>query len=398
MSGTSLRTKVGDLIFREGDAGDCAYLIERGRVLIFLHKDGAEIPLKVLGEGEVFGEMSLIDASPRSASCRALENTDLAVVSKDQLLSRIRGSDPVVRLLMRALLERLRNQNNSLRGQGDPDPTALVPTLEQESDKREALRRIDMENSIARGLKNDEFLPYFQPIYDLQNTRIVGCEALIRWMSPDGHLVSPAVFMDIIESSSMVHQAGRMMVEKSTAALPEMQARFGKNFHVSINVGGGQFADPRFLEHLEEARRKNGLEGRCIKLELTERVMMEGPQALATLESCRQLGYRLAVDDFGTGFSNLQYLASMPLTDLKIDRSFVMKILSDQRSLSVVQSLIHLARSLDLNLIAEGIETEAELNLLRHLGVEMGQGFYFSKAVPFNDLLALPAAPLRRVA
>lgn len=387
MSSSSLQVRAGQLIFADGDAGECAYLVESGRVLVFLEKDGVEVPLKVLGEGEVIGEMSLIDNSPRSASCRALEDGSLLVVGKDQLLDRVRGADPVVRLLMRALLERLRSQNDTLRGHSFDTSSST----DADGDKREAMRRIDLENSIAAGLQKDQFLPFYQPINDLKSGRIVGCEALIRWLQPDGRLISPAVFMDVIESSSLVHQAGRMMIEKSMRDLGSLQQRFGADFFVSINVGSGQFGDPNFLDHLEETRESFGVDAACVKLELTERVMMEGPQAMSTLENCRAKGYRLAIDDFGTGFSNLQYLASMPLSDLKIDRSFVMKILSHERSLSIVKSLIHLARSLKLSLVAEGIETADELALLRKLGVEMGQGYLFAKPMPLDQMLQMAA-------
>lgn len=388
MPSSSLQVRAGQLIFADGDAGECAYLVESGRILVFVVKDGVEVPLKVLGEGEVIGEMSLIDNSPRSASCRALDDGSLLVVGKDQLLDRVRGADPVVRLLMRALLERLRSQNDSARGHGFDSGKTETEAMD---DKREALRRIDLENSIAGGLQKDQFLPFYQPINDLKSGRIVGCEALIRWLQPDGRLISPAVFMDVIESSSLVHQAGRMMIEKSLRDLGPLQQRFGADFFVSINVGSGQFGDPNFLDHLEKTRESFGVDAECVKLELTERVMMEGPQAMSTLENCRAKGYRLAIDDFGTGFSNLQYLASMPLSDLKIDRSFVMKILSHERSLSIVKSLIHLARSLKLSLIAEGIETADELALLRKLGVEMGQGYLFAKPMPLDQLMQLAA-------
>lgn len=373
-----------EVIFREGEVGDCAYLIEKGRVLIYVNKGDTEVALKVLGEGEVFGEMSLIDNSPRSASCRALDSAHLIMVTKDQLIDRIQGADAVVRLLMRAFLERLRSQNDSIRGKAVASRSQIT---ELDEDTKAAVERIELENRIFEGLKNDEFCPYYQPIYDLKTSRIKGCEALLRWETPDNGVISPAIFMDVVEESALVLQAGKVAIEKCLRDLPRLRWGAGnpQNFYVSVNVSGRQFADPGFVEHLEESRKRWKVSPQDIKLEVTERVMTEGPVALATLNRCRDLGYLLAIDDFGTGFSSLQYLASMPLTDLKIDRSFVMKILDDEKSLSIVKSLIHMAGLLGLDLIAEGIETDAQLGLLKALGVGSGQGYLFSKAIPLSE-------------
>lgn len=377
-----------EMIFKEGQMGECAYLIERGRVLIFIDKKGTEMPLRILGEGEVIGEMSLIDNTPRSASCRALSDCHLVVVTKEQLLDRITAADPVVRLLMKALLERLRSQNDVFRSR---KPVVHAPMDPLIIDKREALERIGLENRIASGLEDNEFLPYYQAIFDLNTGVVIGCEALIRWHSKDQGVVSPVVFMDAMEESSLILKAGQMMIEKSMQDLPEISRHFSdpENFFVSINVSGRQFASLDFLAHLEATRQRLTIPSRQIKLELTERIMTEGPQALAMLRECRLLGYKLAIDDFGTGFSSLQYLAQMPLTDLKIDRSFVLRMKEGSKSLSIVQSLIHMARLLGMNLTAEGIEAPEQLRTLKELGVEMGQGYLFAKPIPLNEFVQL---------
>lgn len=390
-----------DVIFREGEAGDCAYLIETGRILVFLVKNGVEVPLKVLGKGDIFGEMSMIDNSLRSASCRALTEVRLVTVTQEQLVDRIQSADPIVRLLMRALMDRLRVQNDAIRGISIAPPSP--PSEKDEREKQEALERISLENRIAIGLQNDEFTPYYQPIYDLETQAIQGCEALIRWITPDGKTVSPAMFIDVLEDSSMMLDVGQMMIEKCAADLKRLQGmmNLSPDFFISVNVSGKQFADPNFVTHLEKVRAETGISPGNLKLEVTERIMTEGPQAIATLQNCRSLGYKIAIDDFGTGFSSLQYLASMPLHDLKVDRTFVFQMMSHEKPLSIVKTLIYLARLLNLNLIAEGIETRPQLELLRKLGVQMGQGYLFAKAMPYADLVSLlaaesaPATPLK---
>jgi len=388
--GLQRRFQAGELIFAEGDLGDCAYLIEVGRVLIFLAQENQEVSLRVLGEGEVLGEMSLIDSSPRSASCRALSDCKLILVTKEQLVDRVQEADPIIRLLMQVLLERLRSQNDLLRGKVSA-PLQLVGLDPFAVHKKEALLRIGLEHRISEALIADEFLPYYQPIYDLTTGLIVGCEALMRWISKDNGLVSPAVFMDVMEDSSLILIAGKMMIEKSLNDLIQISAAFPDvpDFFVSINVSGRQFTHIHFIEELEAIRKSVNLPAARIKLELTERIMTEGTKALNTLKECRNLGYQLAIDDFGTGFSSLQYLAQMPLTDLKIDRSFVSKMLSDSKAMSIIQSLIFLAYRLGLHLIAEGVETAEELACLKSLNIDMAQGFLLSRPVPLAALLSL---------
>jgi sensor c-di-GMP phosphodiesterase-like protein len=359
--------------------------------MVFLVHGNVEVPLKIVGQGEVFGEMALIDNSPRSASCKADSDCTLIIVSKEQLLDRIQLADPVVRLLMQVLLERLRAQNDRIRGKVEK---SIVSPKEDPlaAEKKEAIEKIGLEHRIENGLEDDEFVPFYQPIVDLQTGAVLGCEALVRWIGKDGKITSPGVFMDVIENSYLILKVGHVMIEKSLRDLPDMMQRFSgaPNFFVSINVSGRQFTDPHFLSRLEAVRLKAHLPAHLIKLELTERIMTEGPQALATLHECRELGYLLAIDDFGTGFSSLQYLASMPLTDLKIDRSFLMKMQDDEKSLMIIKSLIHMANLLGLKIIAEGIETQAQLTLLHILGVKMGQGFLFTGPLPLNKFLALP--------
>lgn len=379
-----------EMIFREGESGDCAYLIESGQVLVFLVKDGVEAPLKTLGPGEIFGEMSMIDNSLRSASCRAVTEVSLVTVTQAQLTDRLQSPDPIVRLMMRAFMDRLREQNNSGRG-----VIALLrpaaETAADEVEKKKALERLSLENKITAALETDQFVPYYQPIHDLRSGGIVGCEALIRWITTDGKVVSPAVFIDVLEESSMILKVGKRIIEKCLSDLKRLNEDLllPNNFFVSINISGRQFADPDFVDHLEATRAHYGVFANQVKLEVTERIMTEGTAAISTLQKCSDLGYKIAIDDFGTGFSSLQYLASMPLNDLKVDRSFVIQMTTHEKPLSIVKTLIFLANLLNLGLIAEGVETAEQRNLLRMLGVQMGQGYLFAKPMPYADFVAL---------
>lgn len=387
MKSKLLRFRDGDVIFREGDVGDCAYLIEQGKVLFFISDKRGEVALNVAGPGEVFGEISLIDDYPRSASCRAIGDVELIVVTKEQLLDRINSADSVVRLLMRTFLQRLRRNIDLLHGQ---QVVRVLVNENAEREKSEVAGRFEFESRIFKAVEEDQFIPHYQPIYDLNTQQVVGCEALMRWKTADGALL-PSAFLDVLEESASIFRVGQHMFETCMTDVCEMRKAFAPagDFFVGINVSARQFAHAGFLENLENVRRKCGADARHIKLEITEKIMMDGPKMLPVLNECVKAGYKLAIDDFGTGFSSLQYLAAMPLTDLKIDRSFVREMAANERAFAVVKSLIQLAGALGLNLIAEGIETVEDLNRLKSLGVVLGQGFLFSKALPLAEFLKL---------
>lgn len=385
------------IIFNEGDAGDCAYIIEKGRVLVFITKDREEIPLSILGEGEIFGEMSLIDNQNRSASVRALDDVTLGIVTKQQLLERISTADTVVQLLMRVLLKRLRRNNTHSRGITRVGEIQIENTGVGDDRTQSALDQIKLENQIFLAFQNKEFELFYQPIVELKSRKIIGCEALIRWNSPTQGMISPNVFIDVIENSSMVIPIGHWIINQALKDLKSIRDhlhaahknKIADEFMMSINISGRQFTHTDFVNNLEDLREKHDIPTKNIKLEMTERIMMDGAIALDALQQCRAQGYAISIDDFGTGFSSLQYLTQMPISFLKVDRSFVMKVLSDPKSRAVVSSIIHLAHAMDIEIIAEGIETNEECIVLETLGSRYGQGYLFSKPVPFKQFMTL---------
>lgn len=385
----------GQVIFKQGDSGDCAFIIEKGRVLVYLEKDGIETPLTILGEGEIFGEMSLIDNQNRSASARALDDSLLNIVTRQQLMERVYAADTVVRLLIRVLLKRLRI-NNSRMVDSDKkraEFSAVQDSFVQEelNETKDALNKIRIENQIFDAFKNEEFMMHYQPIVSLDNGAIKGCEALLRWNSPTLGMIAPNAFIEVIENSSMVFPVGNWIIERSFKELGEIlkHAKNKDEFQMAINISGRQFISPNFIPQLEDLRRKYNVNVNNVKLEVTERVMMDGVIGMETLSACRDLGYSISIDDFGTGFSCLQYLAKMPVTNVKIDRSFVIKMLSDAKTYAIVSSIIYMAKALNMTVIAEGIETEVERKALQQMGAEFGQGYLFSRPVDIQKLITL---------
>ncbi len=375
----------GQIIFHQGSQGDYALLIEKGQVEIFHTKsDDLETHLAVLGEGELFGEMALFDTNIRSAGARALSDCTLLVIRKDQLFERVSTSDKIVQLIIRILMRRLKQQNEAKSGVALPHITGSA------NDSTDAVEKLKYENQINEAFLHREFRIYHQPMVNLESQKIVGSEALIRWESPTKGLISPGAFVDILENSSMIVPVGYWIIEECFIHHKKLLEKHpGADFSISINVSGRQLLHYSFVQTLRELTEKHKVDPSRFKLEITERILVEGGLVIDILNQCHELGFHISLDDFGTGFSSLQYLARMPIDFIKIDRSFTMNVGKDVKTLAIVDSIIYLAKKLNIRIIAEGIETEAERQSMRDLGCEYGQGYLFSKPLEFSKFLAL---------
>jgi len=381
--------KKDTVLFKQGDAGDCAYVIESGKVLIYIEKGNVEIPIAHIKKGEIFGEMSLIDNSPRSASVRAVEDTVLNKITKDQLIDRYQGSDQLVQLLLRVMMNRLRRNNNSLissNANGVPEEA-----LQEEANSNDAFGNIRLENRLLEALNNQEFEMFYQPIVNMELNKIIGCEALIRWKDPIVGYIQPDKFIDFLENSSLMIPVGQWIFDTCFKDLNEIKKHFDDEFVMSVNVSGRQFVHPDFLTDLEKLTWKHKVSAKNIKLEVTERVMMDGMNAIEILNRSTEKGFQISIDDFGTGFSSLQYLSHMPVNYLKIDRTFVSKVNRDPKVLAIVKSMIYMAKELGMSIIAEGVETQEEREILLGLDAKLAQGWLYCKAVPLSDFIKLPA-------
>lgn len=376
--------KAGEVIFRQGEPGRCAYIIESGRVQVSVRKDGEDFPLTTLGEGEIFGEMAIIDRLPRSATATALEATRLCVISQDTLTERVQNADPVVRLLMMMMIRRTRNMNLAAGGGSDPR-RGLVQEISVLA--KEAVDQVRFESEVKLAFTQKEFRLNYQPIVRLDNGQTVGYEALIRWHSPSMGVVAPNKFMSIIEESSIMIPVGRWITEQAMNDLNELHKAYGPDLFMSINVSPRQLVDPNFLRHLEGARMKAGLQPGDIKLEITEQIFVQGATIVSLIEECRKLGYKISLDDFGTGYSSISYLKEMALDVLKIDQSFVRGVMSDDKSKNITQVVASLANVLGLDCVAEGIESAEVAAELAKMGCMYGQGYHFGKPQPLSHYL-----------
>ncbi|HSV52776.1 MAG TPA: EAL domain-containing protein [Burkholderiaceae bacterium] len=246
-----------------------------------------------------------------------------------------------------------------------------------------------LENKLRQAYEREEFVLHYQPKIDLESRCIVGVEALIRWQSPEQGLVPPIKFISLMEETGLILEVGAWALSKAVADHLRWVEMCLPAPRVAVNVSAIQLRKKDFVKTLVEAATR-GTTAPGIDLEITESLVMEDIEGnIAKLREVRALGLSIAIDDFGTGYSSLAYLAKLPVQTLKIDRSFVNTMLDDPDTLTMVQTIISLAHSLRLKVVAEGVESEEQVKMLRLLHCDAMQGYLFSKAVPFDALTSL---------
>lgn len=245
--------------------------------------------------------------------------------------------------------------------------------------------RANLEGQLRKAIENDEFQLYFQIQVD-GSARPLGAEALIRWIHPVNGLVSPEQFISLAEETGMILPIGKWVLETACAQLKAwQQAAFTRHLTLSVNVSAKQFHEPNFVAQVLEAVRQYGINPKLLKLEPTESILLENiDETIATMHALKEIGVGFALDDFGTGFSSLQYLKKLPLSQLKIDRSFVRDMVQDSNDQAIVRTIISMAQSLNLEVIAEGVETVDQLQMLKNHGCNHYQGYLFGKPVPIE--------------
>lgn len=249
-----------------------------------------------------------------------------------------------------------------------------------------ARARLKKENDLRRAIERDELAVYYQPKVDLRTGSISGFEALVRWDSPERGLVPPGEFIALAEETDLIFPICRWVLEEACRQAKEWREEYsdGPPLSVAVNVSARQLQTEHggIVEDVERALEETGLDPGSLHLEITESVLMEDvPQNLAMLARLKALGVRIKIDDFGTGYSSLKYLQRFPVDGLKIDRSFVDKLDNDEESAAIVEAMISFAHTLYLEVVAEGVETPAQLARLRSLGCDLGQGYHFSRPV-----------------
>ncbi|MEE8211349.1 MAG: EAL domain-containing protein [Acidiferrobacterales bacterium] len=254
-----------------------------------------------------------------------------------------------------------------------------------------AVDRLDMENSLRHALESNQFELFYHPQIDLESGQIVGAEALLRWWHPDKGLILPTRFIPIAEHTGLIVPIGEWVLRTACAQNRAWRDAGYESVRVAVNLSARQFSDKRLVEKIRGILEETGLEPGGLALEVTETIVMEDIEStIKTLQELREMGLSVAIDDFGTGYSSLTYLKRFPISALKIDREFVRDITTDRHDAAIVASVIALGHSLDLEVVAEGVETEAQLEVLRSHRCDEFQGHLISVPVPaqkFEELM-----------
>lgn len=255
---------------------------------------------------------------------------------------------------------------------------------------RKALERMMLESSLRNALQNNQFVIYYQSLVDDKN-RIIGMEALLRWHHPELGMVHPSKFIPLAEETGAIVPIGKWVLHSACQQVRKWNEMSHMRFYVAVNLSTRQFSEPDLIEIIEQVLDATGLPPECLKLEITESSIMEKPeQAIAKMNMLRAAGIHFSIDDFGTGYSSLSYLKRFPIDTVKIDRSFVIDSTTNKDDQEIIRTIISMAKILNLNAVAEGVETKEQQEFLIRQGCHMMQGYFFGRPMPadkFEEIL-----------
>ncbi|MEY8263104.1 MAG: EAL domain-containing protein, partial [Bermanella sp.] len=257
---------------------------------------------------------------------------------------------------------------------------------------KEMLGYLEIEKNLRASLKaQDEFIVFYQPKTNLNTGEFIGAEALIRWQPKGKEMIGPDRFIPISEESGLIVPIGKWVLRESCFQVKRLidLGVWPEHAKVAVNLSARQFSDPELIHHIEETLRLSGCPVHILELEITESTLMgDVESAILTMRHIKEMGISMAIDDFGTGYSSLSYLKRFPIDILKVDRSFVMDIPEDRNDMAITAAVIAMAHKLQLKVVAEGIETQAQLDFLKDNRCEYGQGYFIAKPMPVEQLEA----------
>ena len=389
--------RAGEVIMRQDEPGDCAYFVQSGRVEIVLQRpDGSEIDVGRRGPGTLIGEMAIVDDGPRSATVRALEDCRLLEISKADFSRAVKNANPIVGLVTKLILMRYRDilQRSENVREFAGDTTMLEQQERYHAEESRVLDAVRMANEFKVAVGRKELFLEYQPFVEIANGRIIGFEALMRWHHPVTGPMRPDLFIPMAEDTGLIIEATRWAFRESCQALKRMIVQTGdSSLFISVNFSAQDFDDPAFLDEMLFILHETGIHSSQIHMEITERLLLrQSDQVKKILLQCREHDMQIAIDDFGTGYSSLSYLHQYPVTTLKIDQSFVRNMTSDKGALGLVKSILSLSENMGLSIIAEGVETQTQVDLLKTLKCQVVQGYFFARPMPEREAARLLAA------
>lgn len=266
------------------------------------------------------------------------------------------------------------------------------PALPQQTNRKLEVEKLELEAALSDALKHKQFILCYQPIFSLISSNLVGFEALVRWKHPQNGLIAPSKFIPIAEETGLIIPLSEWILTEACRQMKTWQEHFqnAASLRMSINISGRQIKQSNCVEKIDEILAATGLSANNLKLEITESLLMENKESFGYfLTQMKQRGIQLSIDDFGTGYSSLSYLHRLPFDTVKIDGYFVANIAAEEDSINIVQAILTLAHQLNIDVIAEGIETEQQFRILQELGCEFGQGYFFARPLDVQAAKAL---------
>jgi EAL domain-containing protein (putative c-di-GMP-specific phosphodiesterase class I) len=377
------RFPAGHVLFAPNQDADAAYIIEQGSVEIYVEGPGGRERLSLLGPGEIFGEMALVDDSPRSAGACALDDVVCVTVARVQILRAFADSAPLIQMLLRTLIHRLRKATSG----GPMGATHLRPEA-----TAAAIARIRHEHEVRVALAAGEIGAFLQPIVRLDDGVPIGFEALARWHHPQFGTLGPEAFLPAVTLAGLLETLDLVVLREGARMVGALNRRLAldgrRPIFLSANFGAAHFADMRLPDTLATILAEAELPPERLKIEITETTLISNAHAAEALARVKAMGVSISLDDFGTGYSGLSYLCRFPIDLLKIDRSFTLAAASERKTAEILRSMLALGAQLEIDAIAEGVESAEQAEMLRAMGCRYGQGYLYGHPLPADQACA----------
>ncbi|MFN3237783.1 MAG: EAL domain-containing protein [Pseudomonadales bacterium] len=386
--------RAGETLFKEGDAADTAYIIEEGEIEISTMTEGSNVVICSLGDGDIVGEMGIIDDEPRTATATATKDTRLVCVTRNQLTDRISEADDILKLLVKVLLDRYRSGLSKMKGDNRPPPPGEVVAEYM----HHGITKMRLEAELRQALATDELKVFYQPIGDLHSGKIAGFEALTRWFHPTRGFISPGLFISLAEETDLIVPVGLHVFKQASADMVRLQkvaeaAGHNPPLFMSINISGRQVINDQFLSEAAKIVDETGLPRDQFKLEITESFAIDVTAAENWIKQAHEHGFKVSLDDFGTGVSSLETLYRLDLDVAKVDRAFVIDLADNQRNRQLTRDIVAMIQRLGLEVIVEGVEERSQLEFIKALDCQYAQGYIIGESMPVDDIEALIRNP-----
>jgi EAL domain-containing protein (putative c-di-GMP-specific phosphodiesterase class I) len=378
-----IQLAAGEILFREGDPPTTAFLIETGELEISMLQHGKRVVLSRLSAGDLLGEMAVIDDAVRTATAIAASDCVLFPIDREQITERLAATDPIIRSLLEGQLKRYRGALAAMQGKR-PDHVDNGDTPSEQL----GIGKIRLETHLREALANDGLDVRYQPLLHIASGKIAGYEALVRWDHPERGPISPVEFVALAEETSLIVPVGEYVFDTACKAVQRfIESGAEPKPFIAVNVSARQLGHPGLIDRVVARVDAAGVPRGSLKVEITESQALNYELVAGVIDLCHRHGIKVALDDFGTGYSHLTHLHKLPFDTLKVDQAFTHSMLSDPRSMAIVEAIIRMGKAIGADIVVEGIETPELLEALRTLECDYAQGYLIGKPQTLDELI-----------